>query len=123
VKRSLVLIAVLGAFVAAPAAAQPSSVSGAIAAAKVGERYDGYLGVVDAGSPQLQRQVAAVNIQRRKLYIDLGERRSVAPELVGMATACQLFSQLGVGEAYMLNDRVWRRRAAGQTVPLPDYCR
>ena len=122
-KRSLVLIAALGACVAAAVAAQPSSVSGAIATGQVGERYDGYLGVVGAGSPQLQRQVAAINIKRRKLYTDLGERRSVAPELVGMATACQLFSQLRVGEAYMLNDRVWRRRAAGHAVPLPDYCR
>ena len=121
-KLFIVLIVSLGVVAAAPAAAQPSSVSGAIAAGQVGERYDGYLGVVSGGSPQLQRQVAAINIHRRKLYTDLGDRRSVTPELVGMATACQLFSQLSVGEAYMLNDRVWRRRAAGQTAPLPDYC-
>ena len=122
-KHGLLLIASLGVFVAAPVPAQPSSIGGAIATGQVGERYDGYLGVVGGGSPQLQRQVAAINIHRRKLYTDLGDRRSVTPELVGMATACQLFSQLTVGEAYMLNDRVWRRRAAGQTVPLPDYCR
>jgi hypothetical protein len=121
VKRRLFLIAALSAFFAAPVAAQ--SVSGAIAAGQVGERYDGYLALVGGGSPQLQRQVAAINIHRRKLYTDLGDRRNVTPELVGMATACQLFGQLAVGEAYMLNDRVWRRRAAGQTVPLPDYCR
>ena len=122
-KRSLLLIAVASSFVATPAAAQESSVSRAIQSGQVGERYDGYLAVAGRGSPQLQRQVAAINIQRRKLYTDLGARRNVTPELVGMATACELFSKLSVGEAYMLDDRVWRRRAAGQTVPLPDYCR
>jgi uncharacterized protein YdbL (DUF1318 family) len=122
-KRSLLLIALASVLVAEPVAAQSSSVSGAIRTGQVGERYDGYMAVVGRGSPQLQRQVAAINIHRRKLYTDLATRRSVAPELVGMATACQLFSKLSVGEAYMLDDRVWRRRATGQTVPLPDYCR
>jgi uncharacterized protein YdbL (DUF1318 family) len=121
--RTLFLIAAISALFADPAVAQESAVAAAIQSGQVGERYDGYLGVVSGGSPQLQRQVAAINIHRRKLYTDLGERRNVTTELVGMATACQLFSQLSVGEAYMLNDRVWRRRAAGQTVPLPDYCR
>ena len=95
----------------------------AIAAGQAGERYDGYMGTVGTPTPELRRQVAAINIRRRNLYIELSTRRNVSPELVGMATACQLFGQLSVGEAYMLNDRVWRRRAPGQSVPLPDYCR
>jgi uncharacterized protein YdbL (DUF1318 family) len=66
--------------------------------------------------------VSAVNIKRRKLYTDLSARRNVTTELVGMATACQLLSQLPAGEAYMLNDGAWRRRGAA-AVPLPDYCR
>jgi len=28
-----------------------------------------------------------------------------------------------VGEAYMWADSVWRRRAAGQGPPIPNYCR
>ena len=113
----------VAAMAAQPLAAQSPVVGQAIAAGQAGERYDGYMGTVGNPSPELRRQVAAINIRRRNLYIDLSTRRNVSPELVGMATACQLFGQLSVGEAYMLNDRVWRRRAAGQTVPLPDYCR
>ena len=104
-----------------PAAAQ--SLSQAIEAGEVGEKFDGYMGVVGAPSPEVRRQVAAVNLRRRNLYIDLSTRRNVSPQLVGMATACELLSKLSPGEAYMLSDGVWRRRAAGQSVPLPDYCR
>lgn len=110
------------ALLAPPAAAQSPAIAQAIQAGQVGERYDGYLGIVGTASPQLQRQVSAVNIQRRKLYADLSARRNVTTELVGMATACQLLSQLPVGGAYMLNDRSWRRRGPAP-VPLPDYCR
>ena len=108
---------------AQPLAAQSPALSQAIAGGQAGERYDGYMGTVGPASAEVRRQVAAINIHRRNLYIDLASRRNVTPDLVGLATACQLFTQLAAGEAYMLDDRVWRRRAAGQKVPLPDYCR
>jgi uncharacterized protein len=114
---------VAAACLAAPAAAQSPLLAQAIAAGQVGERYDGYMGMVGAAPPQVQRQVRSINIRRRNLYIQLAERRNVSPDLVGMATGCQLVSQLSVGEAYMLQDGSWRRRAPGKTVPLPDYCR
>jgi uncharacterized protein YdbL (DUF1318 family) len=109
---------------AAPAFAQSSSaVSAAIAAGQAGERFDGYLGVVGTASEPLRRQVNAINLRRRNLYIELASRRQVTPEVVGLATACELFAQLPVGEAYLLNDNVWRRRAPGQAAPVPNYCR
>jgi uncharacterized protein len=108
---------------AVPAAAQSPLVVQAIQSGQAGERFDGYMAVVGNGPPDLRRQVSAINIHRRNLYIQLASRRNVTPELVGMATACQLLSRLTVGEAYMLSDGAWRRRAAGQSVPLPDYCR
>ena len=121
-KRVLPLI-LAGVALAAPAVAESPLLAQAIQAGQVGERYDGYLGMAAATPPQVERQVRAINIQRRNLYIQLAERRNVTPDLVGMATGCQLLSQLPAGEAYMLADRTWRRRAPGQTIPLPDYCR
>ena len=115
--------AVAIALVAAPLAAQSEGIGQAIAAGQVGERYDGYMGVVGAPSPQLRRQVNAVNLRRRNLYIGLSTQRNVTPELVGMTAGCQLLSRLSTGEAYMLADGVWRRRGAGETIRLPDYCR
>jgi uncharacterized protein YdbL (DUF1318 family) len=108
---------------AEPAVSQTPALAAAVDAGQVGERYDGYMGVVGSTSPEVRRQVQAINIRRRKLYTDLSMRRNVTTELVGMATGCQLLSKLGPGEAYMLGDGVWRRHVAGQAVPLPDYCR
>ena len=121
-KRALVIL-MAALLDPAAAGAQSPALSQAIQAGQVGERYDGYMGLVGQSSAEVRRQVAAINIHRRKLYTDLSARRDVTTELVGMATGCQLLSQLAIGEAYMLNDGVWRRRAPGQTVPLPDYCR
>jgi uncharacterized protein len=108
---------------AAPATAQSPMISQAIQAGEVGERYDGYMGVVGSAPPAVGRHVRAINIRRRNLYIGLAARRNATPELVGMATACQLLRELQPGEAYMLSDGVWHRRAPGRPVPLPDYCR
>jgi uncharacterized protein YdbL (DUF1318 family) len=108
---------------AAPAVAQSPSVAMAIQAGQVGERYDGYMGYVGNPSPELRRQVSAINIRRRNLYIDLASRRNVTAQVVGLATACELFAQLPVGEAYMLEDGAWRKRASGQPAPVPNYCR
>jgi uncharacterized protein YdbL (DUF1318 family) len=109
---------------AAPLAAQSSPV---IAAAKaqgqVGERFDGYLGFVVAPGSELRQQVNSVNIRRRSFYTDLARRRGASPLDVGVTAGCELLASVDVGEAYMLGDNVWRRRAAGQPLPVPSYCR
>ena len=119
-----VLIAAAVAFLAVPAAAaqNPATIDAARQAGVIGERYDGYMGFVAAPSAELRRQVNAVNLRRRNLYIGLGGRRSVGPQVVGIATACELIPRLAAGQFYMLGDGVWRRRIAGQAVALPSYC-
>jgi uncharacterized protein YdbL (DUF1318 family) len=121
-KRTALLIAAAAALPSALPAQSPV-LAEAIQAGQVGERYDGYMGLTGTVPPQVQRQVRAINIQRRNLYIQLSERRNVSPDLVGIATGCQLLSQLPAGEAYMLRDGSWRRRGPGERLPLPDYCR
>ena len=121
--KRLWLLSMTATLAAAPAAAQSPALSQAIQSGQAGERYDGYMGTIGNVSPEVRRQVNAINIRRRNLYIELSSRRNVTPELVGMATACQLFSDLAPGAAYQLEDGVWRRLAAGQKVPLPSYCR
>jgi len=108
----------------APAPAEISaSLAAAVRAGDVGERYDGYMGISGAPSPEVRRQVAAINLQRRSLYFQLAAARHVNAEVVGIATGCQLIAHLSVGQAYMLGDGAWHRLAPGQAPPSPDYCR
>lgn len=123
---TLLIRAVAAALVLAVAAPSPAQTGDALIAARqagiVGERFDGYLGFAATPSDQVRRQAGAVNIRRRSLYMGLATRRGVNLQAVGIAAGCELLAQVKVGESYMLNDSVWRRRAAGQAAPVPSYC-
>lgn len=122
-KPRWILAALLLAQMGSAAGAQSAAVGDAVRNGQVGERYDGYMGFVGTPSDDLRRQVSAINLRRRNLYIELASRRNVTPEVVGLTTGCELLSNLPVGGAYLLNGGGWRRRAPGETVPLPNYCR
>ena len=111
--------------VAVPAAApaqDPAAILAARRAGLIGERYDGYLGVVNpSASTEVRRQVAALNIRRRSLYSNLAARRGVSPEEVGITAACSLLRRIGVGEYYLSGQGGWRRVTPGQS-PVPSYC-
>lgn len=102
-------------------AQDPATIINARRAGLIGERYDGYLGFVAAPSDYLRRQVDAVNIRRRALYSDLGARKGVTPEEVGITAACTLLRRIDVGEYYLQGQGGWRRYTAGQS-PVPGYC-
>jgi len=124
VTRSFAIAAAVTLAVAPAAAEAPASLAAAVQAGQVGERYDGYMGIVVAElPPQVRRQVSAINLQRRSLYYQLAATRHVNAQVVGIATGCQLISHLSAGQAYMLGDGSWRRVVAGQAPPSPDYCR
>ena len=109
--------------VAGSASAQTPIVDQARAQGTVGERYDGYMGIVGAGSPALRSAVGAINIKRRSLYSSLAANKGATPQEVGLTAGCQLLARVTVGQAYLLSDGVWRRRAAGAAAPVPDYFR
>ena len=118
---SLVALASLALPASAPAQ-DPAEILAARRAGLIGERYDGYVGLVTSDvSQDLRRQVAALNIRRRTLYSNLATRKGVSPEEVGVTAACSLFRRIGVGEYYLLGQGGWRRVAAGQS-PVPSYC-
>ena len=115
--------ALAGMAVASSASGQePAAIMAAKRAGLIGERFDGYVGVVNPNAPaELRRQVAALNIRRRSLYSNLAARKGVSPEEVGITTACSLFRRIGVGEYYLLGQGGWRRAAPGQSA-VPSYC-
>ena len=108
---------------AIPAAAQTPAIDAARAAGTLGERFDGYIGIAAPVSGTVRSQVSTINIRRRSLYSNLAARKGASPQDVGITAGCQLLARVRVGEAFMLADGVWRRRAAGQGAPIPNYCR
>jgi uncharacterized protein YdbL (DUF1318 family) len=117
------LLIFLLALAASPASAQISpAVVQAKAAGVVGERFDGYLGLVSNAPDSLRRQVAQINIRRRALYSSLAQRKGVTTEEVGITAGCSTLRRVGVGEYYFIAQGGWQRRAAGQAPPVPAYC-
>jgi uncharacterized protein YdbL (DUF1318 family) len=122
-KLPLLLAGLAG--LAAPASApaqDPAAILEARRAGLIGERYDGYVGLVTANAPaDLRRQVAALNIRRRSLYSNLAARKGVSPEEVGITAACTLLRRINVGEYYLQGQGGWQRYTPGRS-PVPTYC-
>lgn len=119
--RRFLLLAV--AVFAIPALAQTAAIDAARSTGAVGERFDGYVGIAAPVSAVVRSQVSTINIRRRSLYSSLASRKGASPQEVGITAGCQLLARVPVGQAYMLSDGSWRRRAAGQGAPVPGYCR
>ena len=121
-KRLLTLAAAALALTAASAAQE--SAAELRATGLVGERYDGFLGVVGAAPPRVRAEADAVNIRRRAHYTELARVRGVVVDEAAAATACEIFAaRVAPGQYYMLPDNVWRRREGSAPVPRPPYCR
>jgi uncharacterized protein YdbL (DUF1318 family) len=121
--KALRFAAFLAILLAVPAAAQNApTIRAAKAAGQVGERYDGFLGYASYLPVAVRREVDAVNIRRRAHYSNLAAARGVSPQDVGVTAGCMTLRSVQVGEAYLLADNVWRRRAAGERAPVPSYC-
>lgn len=116
-----VALAAAAAAMAAEGHAQ-DPVAAARSGGSVGERFDGYLGIIGSPSDSVRRQVSAINIKRRSIYSGFAARKGVSPEEVGLTAACTTLSRVAVGELYFTQDRGWQRREAGQAAPVPAYC-
>jgi len=121
IRIGLAVLALVGFASAAPA--QTPAVDAARSTGIVGERFDGFMGFAGTPSPAVRSEVAKLNISRRALYNRFATSRGVSPEEVGITAGCQLLARVAVGQAYMLADGKWHRRAASQPAPVPDYCR
>ena len=121
-KRLFLFLLALAAITAPAQPQDPAAIMAARRAGQIGERYDGYLGLITANpSDELRRQVGAINIRRRSLYSDLATHRGVSPEEVGITAACSLLRRVEVGEYYLPGQGGWQRVIAGQS-PVPSYC-
>ena len=99
---------------ATPALAQRDpAYAAARAAGEVGEKIDGYLGVVGAGSPALQAVVNDINIKRRALYSQKAQAANATLDEYALTAGCQAILNTKPGEKYQAPDGSWQTRGSG----------
>ncbi|MBA4802722.1 MULTISPECIES: YdbL family protein [Euryhalocaulis] len=111
--RALTIL-LAAALVAAPAVAQtaPQIVEQAKAEGVVGERADGFLGVVPSQvDSDIKQAVDEINIQRRAAYTRLAEKQGVSVDAVARVTAEKLIAEkVDSGEYYMNASGQWVKK-------------
>lgn len=104
---------------ATPAFAQRDpAYAAARSAGQVGERMDGYLGIVVAETPALRQIVNDINIKRRAVYSERAKATNATIEEYAFTAGCQAILATVSGEKYQAPDGSWQTR--GASAPLRD---
>jgi uncharacterized protein YdbL (DUF1318 family) len=99
---------------ATPAFAQRDpAYAAARAAGQVGEKIDGYLGVVSGGNAALQAVVNDINIKRRALYSQRAQAANATLDEYALTAGCQAIMATRPGEKYQAPDGSWQTRGSG----------
>jgi hypothetical protein len=111
--------ALLG-LVAAPVLAQRDpAYAAAREAGKIGEKPDGYLGIVGPADPALQRLVDNINIKRKAIYAEKALENKATPEAYALTAGCQAIARTVPGEKYMAPDGSWQTRTSAPPIRDP----
>jgi uncharacterized protein len=99
--------------VATPAFAQRDpAYDAARSAGQVGEKMDGYLGIVGASNASLQRIVDDINIKRRAVYAEKARAANATLEEYALTAGCLAIARTAPGEKYQAPDGSWQTRTS-----------
>ncbi|MXO64396.1 DUF1318 domain-containing protein [Altererythrobacter endophyticus] len=105
--------AVLASAFGSPALAQRDpAYAQARAQGKVGEKMDGYLGIVGSGDAQLRSLVDDINIKRRAVYADKAKAANATLEEYAFTAGCLAISRTEPGEKYQAPSGDWKTRTS-----------
>ena len=111
---ALALAAAGVATLAVPAMAQRDpAYQSARADGKVGEKMDGYLGIVGAADPALRKMVDDINIRRRAVYAERAQSEGATLEEYAFTAGCLAISRTSAGEMYQAPNGSWTKRGSG----------
>ena len=96
----------------APAIARDAAYAAARAAQQVGEKMDGYLGVVSGSTSSLRAMVDDINIKRKAVYAQKAKAQHATIEEYAFTSGCVLISQTKPGEKYEAPGGVWKTRTS-----------
>lgn len=108
----------LGGFAGAAWAQRDPAYEAARAAGQIGEKMDGYLGVVGSGTPSLRAMVDDLNIKRKAVYARKAQEQHATVEEYAFTSGCLLISQTKPGEKYQAPNGSWATRTSAP--PLRD---
>lgn len=98
---------------ATPAFAQRDpAYAAARSAGQVGEKMDGYLGIVGASTPELRRLVNDINIKRRAVYAERAKATNATLEEYALTAGCQAILATVPGEKYQAPSGNWETRTS-----------
>ena len=109
---SLALLAGLGVSVAVSAADRDPAYAAARTSGQVGEKMDGYLGLVTAGTQALRDMVDDLNIKRKAVYAQKAQAQHATVEEYAFTSGCLLIAQTVPGEKYQASDGTWQTRTS-----------
>jgi uncharacterized protein YdbL (DUF1318 family) len=105
------LLAIAGAGLAQAEPRDPAYAA-ARAAGQVGEKMDGYLGVISGGA-EVRAMVDDLNIKRRAVYSQKAQAQHATVEEYAFTSGCLLIAQTTPGEKYQAPDGSWQTRGSG----------
>lgn len=110
--RFLLALGLAVAFIlVAPGSAAAGSLEDAKAAGLVGERPDGYLGVVPSEAPlDIVQLVEEINAKRRDAYAEIAAKNGTSVEAVAVLTADKLYQKASPGDYLMNENGQWVRK-------------
>ena len=117
------LAATFGAMIATglavPALAQRDpAYDAARSSGQVGEKMDGYLGIIGSATSDLQRLVNDINIKRRAVYAEKAQQANATLEEYALTAGCIAIARTVPGEKYQAPDGTWQTRTSSP--PLRD---
>ena len=106
-------LAAAAAVLATPAMAdRPAAYAEARAKGKVGEKPDGYLGIVGSPTRELRDLVNDINIKRRAVYSRKAVAKNATVEQYALTAGCEAIARTVSGEKYQTPDGRWKTRDA-----------
>lgn len=105
------------AMVASPALAnRDPAYQAARSSGQVGEKMDGYLGIVGSASADVDKMVKDLNIKRKAVYTQGAQGSGVSVEEFAFGAGCKNIRDTAAGEKYQAPDGQWQTRTSAPPI-------
>lgn len=102
----------LGGLVPVAQAQRDPAYSSARSSGQIGEKMDGYLGIVGAETPEIRRLVNDINIKRRAVYAEKAQAANATLEEYALTAGCLAIARTEPGEKYQAPSGAWQTRTS-----------